>query len=90
MNYPPLLERYERVRAEEDVLEPDADFLKDPSLGRYESYQLKGLDIPQTVRDFLVQVGFPDKFLDHRSPDEEKRQKKHLLWSCFLDQLSEN
>ena len=84
MNYPPLLEHYERVRAAENVLEPDADFLKDPSLGRYESYQLNGLDIPQTVKDFLMQVGLPDKFLDHRSPDEERDSRKSTYFGVIF------
>ena len=59
-------------------LEPDPDFLKDPKLGRYGEYQLKHLEIPQNIKDFLMQVGLPDQFLDFRSPDEEKDYKKDV------------
>ena len=78
MKYPPLLQFYRQVQAAGVELEPDPDFLKDPKLGRYGEYQLKHLEIPQNIKDFLMQVGLPDQFLDFRSPDEENDYKKDV------------
>lgn len=89
MKYPPLLQFYRTVQESGCGLEPDPEFLRDPKLGRYEEYQLKGLEIPQNIKDFLMQVGLPDRFLDHRSPSEEKDNKKSsylgvIFWvSCL-------
>ena len=76
MKYPPLLQLYQQAQAAETGLEPDLKFLADPKLGRYEEYQLKHLEIPQNIKDFLMQVGLPDRFLDHRSPSEERENEK--------------
>ena len=78
MKYPSLLQLYQQVREAEVELEPDPEFLKDPKLGRYEEYQLKDLEIPQNIKDFLMQVGLPDQFLDFRSPEEETEYKKDV------------
>ena len=78
MNHPPMLQLYQQVREAGVELEPDPDFLKDPKLGRYGEYQLKHLEIPQNIKDFLMQVGLPDQFLDFRSPDEENDYKKDV------------
>lgn len=76
MNYPPLIQFYRQVQAAGVKLEPDPKFLTDPELGRYEEYQLKGFEIPQTIKDFLMQVGLPDQFINWRSPMEERDARK--------------
>ena len=78
MKYPSLLQLYQQVREAEVELEPDPEFLKDPKLGRYEEYQLKDLEIPQNIKNFLMEVGLPDQFLDFRSPEEETEYKKDV------------
>lgn len=78
MNYPPLLQFYENLQAAGAELEPDPEFLKEPRLGRYHSFQLKDLELPDAVRDFLTQVGLPDRFLDHRSPNEEEEDRRSV------------
>ena len=90
MKYPSLLQFYQLAQTAESGLEPDPDFLADPKLGRYEEYQLKGLEIPSNIKNFLMQVGLPDQFINWRSPDEEKDAKKldvvsgEIFWvSCL-------
>ena len=89
MKYHSMLQFYQQAQAAESGLEPDPVFLKDPNLGRYTEYKLKNLEIPQTIKDFLNQVGLPDRFLDHRSPHEKKDDKKSacpgfIFWiSCL-------
>jgi len=78
MTYPPLLQFYRQVQTAGGELEPDPDFLADPKLGRYTSYQLEKLNLPQNILDFLTKVGMPDQFEDHRSPDEEKDDKRRV------------
>lgn len=77
MNYVPMLRFYKQSQKAEGGLEPDAEFLSDPSLGRYLEYYLKDLNLPENIKSFLMQVGLPDKFADWRSPGEEKDAEKN-------------
>ena len=90
MKHPPLLQFYRQVQAAGVELEPDPDFLEDQNLGRYGEYQLKDFEIPQNIRDFLLQVGLPDQFINWRSPNEERDSRRmdvtqgEIFWvSCL-------
>ncbi len=76
MDFPEMLRFYEQAQAAGTGLEPDADFLADPALGRYVGFQLRKLELPEGVCAFLTQVGLPDRFAEHRSPDEEREEEK--------------
>ena len=71
-----MLRLWQQVRDAGAGLEPDPDFLADPKLGRYIKNRLEPLALPPNVEEFLVQVGLPDRFLDHRSPDEARDDEK--------------
>jgi len=76
MKYAPMFSFYKQSQAAGEDLEPDTKFLSDPSLGRYSEYQLKGLELPEKIKNFLMEVGLPDKFDDWRSPGEEKDSQR--------------
>lgn len=77
MNYVPMLRFYKQSQEPGEGLEPDPEFLSDPSLGRYLECHLKGSYLPENIKSFLMQVGLPDKFAEWRSPDEEKGYRKN-------------
>lgn len=87
MAYPEMLRFYEQAQAAGTGLEPDPDFLADPALGRYIGFQLKKLELPEAVYGFLTEVGLPDCFADHRSPEEEREKRLFpgvIFWlSCL-------
>lgn len=92
MNYPPLLRLYQQVQSAKGALEPSPDFLDDARLGRYQEYQLKNLEMSQNIRDFLTEVGLPDRFRPFRLPSEEKSGKLvylgTLYWvSCLRNEI---
>lgn len=74
MNSRRMMQFYRQAEAEAEAAPLDEDFLSDPSLGRYAPYRLKETDIPESIRSFLTQVGLPNRFLDWRSPDEEREE----------------
>lgn len=76
MNNPTMLEFYRKVQAAGGILEPDSVYLSDVSLGRYPVYKLKDLEISEHLRNFLTKTGLPDRFLDWRSPDEERDESE--------------
>lgn len=84
---PSMVRFYEQAQAAEGGLEPDEAFLRPPSLGLYEPYQLRGLELPEGIRDFLTHVGLPDRFETWRSPDEEAEDRRDagiFFWvSCL-------
>lgn len=71
MNYDTMLHLYEKIKDEKNDLEIDMKFLSDTYLGRYESYILDKLNLPDNIYKFLNEVGLPNRFFDWRSPDEE-------------------
>ena len=87
MDFPEMLRFYEQAQAAGTGLEPDADFLADPALGRYVGFQLRKLELPEGVCAFLTQVGLPDCFADYRSPEEERERGLYpgvVFWlSCL-------
>lgn len=87
MEYSEMVRYYEQVRTAGVGLEPDPDLLKDPALGRYVGFQLKKLELPEGIYDFLTRVGLPDCFADHRSPEEERERGLYpgvVFWlSCL-------
>ena len=83
MKYPPLLQCYRQVQEAGVELEPDPDFLEDPKLGRYLENQLKNLELSQSVKDFLMNVGLPDQFRPFRLPSDEKSGKHVYLGTMF-------
>lgn len=83
MNHPPMLQLYQQVQAAEVELEPDPDFLEDPRLGRYRERQLKNFEMPQGVKDFLMNTGLPDQFRPFRLPSDEKSGKHVYLGTMF-------
>ena len=83
MDFPEMLRFYEQVQAAGTGLEPDADFLADPALGRYVGFQLRKLELPEGVCAFLTQVGLPDCFADYRSPEEERERFQRAMEAKF-------
>lgn len=90
--YPPLFQFYQQVKESGCELEPDVEFLADPRLGRYQEYQLKNYEIPQNIKDFLMEVGLPDQFRPFRLPSEEREDRYQvylgtLFWvSCLRNE----
>lgn len=76
MNNGSMRALYERMQETAGSLEPDMDFLSYPNLGRYQEYRLKELALPENIRNFLSQVGLPDRFCGWRSPDEEQEYRR--------------
>ena len=83
MNYPSMLQFYQKVQASESGLEPDPNFLDDARLGRYQEYQLKNFEIPENIKSFLMNVGLPDQFRPFRLPSEEKSGKLVYLGTLY-------
>ena len=83
MKYPSMLQFYRTVQESGCGLEPDPDFLEDPRLGRYQEHQLKNLEVPQNIKDFLTEVGLPDQFRPFRLPSDERSGKHVYLGTMF-------
>ena len=82
--YPSMVRFYEQAQAAEGSLELDEAFLHPPSLGLYNPYQLQNLELPEEIRNFLTQVGLPDKFETWRSPDEEAEDRRSAASGIFF------